>query len=155
MGLTCRLFTSVTVLLVMLGLPVAPVFCDLACPQAPVTASVAPRPATVGSAPGHAPCHDAPAARSELAANGISVAQAAKPDVVVIGSHPLHGCDHPVVVAARATVDGFRLLAPVVALDAAMHLGARQAPHARSVQFASSRPPSPGPAGAFSPILRI
>lgn len=153
-GITCRLVTTVTVLLVMLGLPVAPVVCDLACPQATVVTTVAPRAARVASPSGHAPCHEAAAAPAEVAGHGSAVSKAPASGVA-LGSRPLHGCDHPVVVASRGTVEGFRLLAPVVALDAAMHLGARQAPHARLVQFSSARPPSPGPSGAFSPILRI
>jgi hypothetical protein len=152
-GLTCRLVTSLTVLLVMLGLPVAPVICDLACPQATTVAPVA-APPTVVSTSGHVPCHEATTAAAAAAPDDGLASQAAT-SVLVLASRPMHGCDHPVVVASRGTFEGFRLLAPVVALDAAPHLGARQAPHARIVRLASARPPSPGPSGAFSPILRI
>jgi hypothetical protein len=138
----------------MLGLPVAPVICDLGCPQGASLAPVAARPAAVVSPSGHAPCHEAAAARAEVPANAADASRSPVTDVV-LGSRPMHGCDHPVVVASRSTFEGVRLLAPVVALDAAMHLDARQAPHGRIVQLASARPPSPGPSGAFSPILRI
>lgn len=154
MGLTCRLVTSLTVLLVTLGLPVAPVICDLMCPQATVATAEAPRVVRLSSPVGRAPCHEVAAPDVERAdqSGGLRPDSAERERVA---SRPMHGCDHPTVVASRASFEGFRLLAPVVTVDAAMHLGPRQAPHARVVPLASSRPPSPNASGAFSPILRI
>lgn len=140
-------------LLVMLGLPIAPVVCDLACPQAPLATSPASRAVTVAST-GTAPCHESAgsgtAAPHRAAPTTTTVATAAS-----LASSPMHGCDHPVVVASRATSEGFRLYAPAVALETSLHVGTGQPSPARAERRPFARAPSPPPTGAFSPILRI
>ncbi len=139
-GVTC-----VVVLLTLLGLPVAAVACDLACPEAATAlAAVEPVPERVAPARG-ARCHE-----SAAAPDAPGAATVVQPGIVV------HGCDHPTVVSTHRPFDGLRLQAPEArTLDVVGHLAARLAPHAVMAALAQARPPTPPPLGGFSPVLRI
>ena len=140
-----RLATCGVVLLALLGLPMAAVVCDLACPEAATAVAVAtPSPERVAPVHG-APCHESAAAQRSSGA-----------PVVIEPGAVVHGCDHPAVVSTHRPFDGLRLHAPAASsAGVARHLAAGLAPHAVMAALAPARPPTPPPLGGFSPVLRI
>lgn len=145
-----RGLSALAVVLAMLGLPVASVYCEIACPQASSAAAHASPPSDrIAALPGAGPCHEAP---------GAAVSAPGQPSATVgLSSMPAHACDHPAVVSSRRANEGLRVPAPVAmsALPATPHLAMHLAPRAVAAEFTRERPPTPRPVGAFSPVLRI
>lgn len=121
-------------LVVLLGLPVAPVWCELACPQGHGVA--------VQAAPAGAPCHEASAGSSVPPGDGPALAA------------PVGGCDHPTTVSAR--LPDVRVVAPVPSTTVAASYLAPFAPAAAGrLTVAAVRGPAPPRGPTFSPVLRI
>jgi hypothetical protein len=144
-----RVASGLVLLLVMLGLPVAPVVCDVACP---LPASETAEPAShqvIASTSAAAPCHDAadtPGAEAETAASLVSAA----------GVHAAeHDCEHPPVLSAPRAPEALRVPEPsTTALGTSSHLSMMAASHDVVATRAAALTPAPSP-GAFSPVLRI
>jgi len=152
-GLICRLVTSMTVLLALLGLPVASVVCDLICPQRAVIGGDAERPARITSTADQAPCHEGAASAPE---RGEAVSPDENSAAGTFAATHAHGCDHPSVVASRAASDGLRLVPPQgITIGATMHLAPQRSPHAQRARLAPASAPPSGASGAYSPVLRI
>jgi hypothetical protein len=144
--------SGLAVLLAMLGLPVASVLCDLACPQASADASrVATRtPARIAAVDSAVPCHEV----ADAAASG---AEDARLPVVGIRSTPTHGCDHPTVVSLRRSAEGVRVPAPpVIAVPAIQHRDwSHHVPTVVTARWMPEGPAAVRAVGAFSTVLRI
>jgi hypothetical protein len=143
--------SGLVLLLVMLGLPVAPVVCELACPL-PAAESAVPTPVqVVASATEHAPCH------SPAGADGDEAMAAAVP---VSGSGMAagaqHACEHPAVLSSPRAQEALRLPVPSeTAWETLRHLSPRAGSQTSVGTLAAARPPSYPPGAAFSPVLRI
>jgi hypothetical protein len=148
----CRVVPGLAVLLAMLGLPVASVLCDLACPPASGDeAREAPRtPDRIAAVGGGVPCH-------EVADAAMAAADDARPPLVGIHSTPTHGCDHPTVVSLRRSAEGVRVPAPpVIVVPATLQRDwTHHVSHGRTERWMPARPATGGAVGAFSPVLRI
>jgi hypothetical protein len=152
-----RVSSSLVLLLVMLGLPVSPVVCELACPQpGERAAATETSPQVPASAARVAPCHEA--AAPDRGTSGVVA-----PDLDFRGSQTrvLHaddhrGCDHPAVVSSPRSPDSLRLPAPrVVAAETSQHLSPQAAAPAMTATLAAARAPSRAPAASLSLVLRI
>jgi hypothetical protein len=144
-----RVMPGLAVLMAMLGLPIASILCDLACPRAGASGVHAERPvARTVAAGADAPCHEATASTARPA----DVA----PAPVATASLPRHDCDHPTVLSTRRTADGVRLDAPFPTIAVApTPLVDPQAIRSSGRARTTQRPPAAGTLGAFSPVLRI
>ncbi len=138
--------------LVLLGLPVAPVLCDLACPQASSAVALGSGSTpSVAAAHSSAPCHDSTAGE---AAAGLA-ASAPPAATAVLDVSPGHRCEHPRVLAPRAP-QSLRLPEPLVAPWHTARLAfAFLALHALGATLAATGAPSPPAGAAFSLVLRI
>ena len=128
-------------LFVLLGLPVAPVWCELACPQEHAGGATKAESAVAHEAP---PCHEASSHVATGRSGASSMAAAAEV-----------GCDHPSMQSAR--LPDARAIAPApVSVALVSHL----APFAPAIAGRLHRPggggrraPPRGP--TFSLVLRI
>jgi hypothetical protein len=148
----CRVVSGLAVLLAMLGLPVASVLCELACPQASaeVSRGATRTPARIAAVGSGVPCHEV----ADAAASG---AEDARLPVVAIHSTPAHGCDHPAVVSLRRSAEGVRVPAPpVIAVPAILQRDwSHHVPPGVTARWMPEHRAAVGTVGAFSPVLRI
>lgn len=151
-----RVSSGLVLLLVMLGLPVAPVLCELACPQPVSAVAVPPAPRHVlASASRGAPCHDAgkrDTAHHEANADAaVAVAHAG-----AMGAAEHHGCDHPAVVTSPRSAESLRLPAPaLIATETSQHLSPLTSSSTVVTMLAAARAPARAPASSLSLVLRI
>lgn len=140
MSRVTRVLTGALMLVVLLGLPMAPVWCDLACPQANEAAVV-----EVTTAP---PCHEAstPAPQPSSRPEGGPTSLAPIADA---------GCMHPAFVAATRLGDVRVHVEPPALVWLAGALATLGAPATWHEPFRTARGPAPPRGPAFSPVLRI
>jgi hypothetical protein len=129
-----RVLSGAVMLVVLLGLPVAPLWCELACPQEHAASSSAPVRES-------SPCH-------ETAASAVAA------DDVAMTASTASGCDHPDVVSARPP--DARALAPApVAVGELTHLAPFAQAAAGRPAVRAVRGPAPPRGPTFTRVLRI
>ena len=146
-GIRGRIASCLVLLGALLGTPVVPVICDLACPAEVVEIEADRLAATHTTAPS---CHQSPGDASDGAAR-------ASGDTLSLVLTPVGSlaCQHPVVVVPPV-VDGPRFASPTVLSWSAVPRvdWLQRAPLARLRPTRSVWPP-PSAGGAFPLVLRI
>ena len=134
MSRVLRVLTGAVLLAVLIGLPVAPVWCELACPQE--------HGLTAHAEPVEPPCHDAAAG------------PAGQPSGDLALTAPPVGCEHPTLVSARPP--DARVVAPEPSPAIVLSHLAPLAPKAAGrLVIRAVRDPAPPRGPTFSPVLRI
>jgi hypothetical protein len=138
----------VTLLLALIGLPVAAVACELACPEALPAPRVAAVARPVVGAPASPSCHET---RADVAQTGPSTSSStAGPS-----SPRAHGCDHPAVVTAPRSESSLRVPPPTAAAVLAPALVVLPTRHSWLVSAPRQARAPASPPLAFSLVLRI
>jgi hypothetical protein len=146
----CRILSGVTLLLALIGLPVAAVACELACPEAPPALHVAAAERPVVGAPASPSCHET---RTDVAqtAPGPSTSSS----TAGASSSRAHGCDHPAVATAPRSEGGVRVPQPTGAAALAPALVVLHTRHSWLVSAPRQARAPASPPLAFSLVLRI
>ncbi len=139
-----------TLLLALIGLPVAAVACELVCPEALPAPHVAAAARPVVGAPASPSCHET---RADVAQTGSGPSTSSS--TTGPSSPRAHGCDHPAVVTAPRSEGSLRVPQPTAAAVLAPALVVLPTRHSWLVSAPRQARAPASPPPAFSLVLRI